>query len=131
MLTTNFKTAMDPEKLKEGYKRVLSSLYDVNLKNYFARCNTLLDQLNPSDQFQHRIRRDEIQTFFASLLRQSFTRYGYQYIKFLLRNVVKHRKMFADAVSLGVMGEHFHTITQEMLKIDVVATTLEVTVLLF
>ena len=127
LLTTNFKTAMDPEKLKDGYKRVLSSLYDDNLSNYFARCNTHLDRLEPADQYQHRIRRDQIRTFFASLMRQPFTRYGYQYVKFLLRNFARHRKTFSEAVTLAVMGEHFHTITQEMLKIDVVTTTLEQT----
>jgi hypothetical protein len=127
MLTTNFKTIMDPEKLREGYKRMLATLYDANLKNYFARCNKLLDQLPHSAGARRRIRRDEIRAFAASLLRQPFTRYGFQYVKFLLRNGVKHRHTFAEAVTLGVMGQHFHTITQEMLKIDQVNSTLQQT----
>jgi len=124
-LSTNFRTRMNSKALREGYTRLLDTIYDYNLKNYFARCNKLLDSIGPSDHFQRAIHFKEVRTFFASLLRQPFTPYGYQYLKFLFRNLIKHRKTFAEAVTYGVIGHHFYTITQEMIKIDRITATLE------
>ncbi len=47
-ITLNFETEMDREVLIEGYKRVLTTLYDPTLKNYFERCWTLLRNLTSS-----------------------------------------------------------------------------------
>ncbi|WP_419858289.1 DUF4070 domain-containing protein [Candidatus Palauibacter irciniicola] len=43
----NFKPQMDPATLVEGYLRVIGTIYDSTLENYFDRCLTLLDHLNP------------------------------------------------------------------------------------
>lgn len=124
-LSTNFRTRMNSQALREGYRRLLETIYDYNLKNYFARCNKLLDTLGPSDHFQRAIHFNEVRTLFASLLRQPFTPYGYQYLKFIVRNLIKHRRTFAEAVTFSVIGHHFHTITQEMIRIDRISAALE------
>ena len=38
-------------KVAEGYKRVLRTLYDPTLRNYFERCRRLLDRLGPTPRF--------------------------------------------------------------------------------
>lgn len=124
-MATNFITLMDSSTLKEGYKKVLGAIYDSNLKNYFNRCSTLLDSIKKSDHFQREIRFDEIRILFKSLFRQPFTAYGFQYIKFLLRNLLRHRDTIAEAIRFGIIGHHFHTITQETLKIEKVASDLD------
>ena len=43
----NFKPQMDAKMLVEGYLRVIRTIYDSTLENYFDRCLTLLDHLNP------------------------------------------------------------------------------------
>ena len=43
----NFKPQMDPGTLVEGYLRVIGTIYDSTLENYFDRCLTLLNHLQP------------------------------------------------------------------------------------
>jgi hypothetical protein len=124
-METNFIPLMDPAKLKEGYKKVLGAIYDYNLKNYFDRCNKLLDSIKPFKNFQRRIRFEEILMLFKSVFYQPFTAYGFQYIKFVLRNGLQHRDTFAETIRFCIIGHHFHTITQETLKIEKVASDLD------
>jgi len=115
-LTTNFKTRLNADILKESYKKVLSTIYDSNLKNYFGRCNVMLDNLGSTAHQGHGVSLSEIRMLWKSLKRQPFTTYGFQYLKFLVHNLVKKTGRFPDAVKLAIVGHHFHTITQAMLK---------------
>ncbi len=124
-LSTNFITRMDDRKLRDGYKTILAHIYDFRLKNYFERCNRMLDSIEHRDFFQRQIRFPEISAFLTSLLRQPFTPYGAQYLKFLCRNLFKHRDVFAEVVTLGIVGHHFHTITHETLKVEKISTVLD------
>jgi len=125
VLSTNFKTVMDGDRLKEGYKKILANIYDFRLKKYFERCNRLFDNMEYTEYFQRQIKLQEVKIFIKSLLRQPFTPYGWQYLKFLGRNFLKHREVFGEAVSMGITGHHFHTITQETLKKEKTASILE------
>lgn len=124
-LTTNFLTKIDPYLLKEGYKKVLDFLYGKRLKNYFARCSQLFDTLGESPFLQHSVSLRDIKTLIHSFILQSCSRYGYQYLKFMLRNFFKHRRHFAAAVRMSIEGHHFYIITRETLKMDKLATLLE------
>ena len=125
VLSTNFRTVMDSERLKDGYKKILANIYDYRLKKYFERCNRLFDNMTYTSYFQRKIRLEEIKIFLKSILRQPFTPYGWEYLKFLGRNFVKHREIFGEAVSMSITGHHFHTITQETLKKEKIASILE------
>jgi len=124
-METNFIPLMDTKTLKEGYKKVLGAIYDRNLKNYFNRCSTLLNSIKPFEYFQRTIHFDEIMMFFKSIFRQPFTAYGFQYVKFVLKNMFQHPDKFAEAIRFCIIGHHFHVITQETLKIENVASDLE------
>jgi hypothetical protein len=124
-MDTNFITRMDRETLKNGYGKVLETLYDNNLKNYFTRCSTCLDHLGENKLYNRKIYWGEIQTIFKSILKQTFTPYGYQYWKFLIRNLVKHPKKFSEFMRMAIQGHHFRMITQELLKIEQVTSALE------
>jgi radical SAM superfamily enzyme YgiQ (UPF0313 family) len=117
-ISTNVVTVMDPETLKNGYNYVLSKVYDKTMKNYFQRCSLLLDNLKTTSYTQRKIRVHEIRAFFMSLLTQPFKPYGIQYIKFIIRNLRKNPKLFAEAITHSIMGHHFYTITRQMLKAD-------------
>jgi radical SAM superfamily enzyme YgiQ (UPF0313 family) len=114
-LTANFKTKMSKLELKEGYKKILSTIYDKNLKNYFERCSRLLDNVGKPRLFPRKIQFHELGIALHSLLRQPFTPYGFQYVKFITRNLVKNWSNFPEAVRYAIMGHHFHAITQEVL----------------
>jgi radical SAM superfamily enzyme YgiQ (UPF0313 family) len=124
-MDTNFITQMGREKLKNGYGKVLETLYDYNLKNYFTRCSTCLDHLGENKLYNRKIYWGEIRTAFKSILKQTFTPYGYQYWKFLIRNIAKHPKKFSEFMRMAIQGHHFRMITQELLKIEQVSSTLE------
>ncbi|MDY6906012.1 MAG: B12-binding domain-containing radical SAM protein [Thermodesulfobacteriota bacterium] len=124
-MTTNFQTVMDPRQLKEGYKKVLSTIYDRQLKNYFARCNMLLDNLQGTGFKQRTVRFDEIKSLLKSIFFQPFRPYGRQYIRFVLRNLFKHPDMFAEVITHAIMGHHFYIITQETIKADKAISILE------
>ncbi|MDH3344376.1 MAG: DUF4070 domain-containing protein, partial [Desulfobacteraceae bacterium] len=124
-MTTNFKTVMDTERLKEGYKKILAGIYDFNLKNYFERCSRFLDNLEYTDYFQRKIYFNEVKILFKSIYWQLFTPYGFQYLKFVFRSMIKHPNIFGEAISLSIVGHHFHTITQQTLKTEKIALILD------
>ncbi|MFO7560499.1 MAG: B12-binding domain-containing radical SAM protein [Desulfobacterales bacterium] len=124
-LTANFITKMNEETLKQGYEKILSSIYDSNLKNYFTRCNRLMDRLGDVTHFQRKIGLSEMLMLFKSLVYQPFTSYGYQYLKFVSQNLFRHFNIFGEVIRYAIIGHHFHTITQETLKIERVSSNLD------
>jgi radical SAM superfamily enzyme YgiQ (UPF0313 family) len=124
-MTTNFKTVMDAERLKDGYKKILVCLYDFNLKNYFERCSHFFDNIEYTDYFQRKIHFNEVKILFKSICWQLFTPYGFQYLKFVFRSMIKHPNIFGEAISLSIVGHHFHTITQQTLKTEKIALILD------
>jgi radical SAM superfamily enzyme YgiQ (UPF0313 family) len=124
-LITNFQTIMDSEKLSEGYKKILSHIYDSRLKYYFERCNSLFDRMEYREFFQRKIQWEEIKFFFKSIFRQPFTPYGLQYLMFVFRNFFKHRDIFGEVITFSIVGHHFHKITQQTLKIDRISNALD------
>ncbi len=124
-MTTNFKTKMDPHLVREGYKQILAFLYDFRMKNYFARCSDFLDTIEYRDYFQRKIGFKEVKIFLKSLFRQPFTPYGFQYIKYLVRNLFKNKDLFGEAVTLSICGHHYHKITRQALKREKVESQLD------
>ncbi|MEJ2657206.1 MAG: radical SAM protein [Desulfobacterales bacterium] len=124
-MTINFKTVMDPRRLRDGYNKILTYIYDFNLKNYFDRCSRFLDNIEYTDHYQRKIHFREVKIFFRSIFWQPFTPYGIQYLKFIFRNMVKHPGIFGEAVTLSISGHHFHTITQQTLKTERIALILD------
>jgi len=76
-------------------------------------------------QFGRKVHLWELGVLIKSLLRQTIAPYGYQYIRFLLRNLTRHPRVFTEAVKLAVVGHHFHVITREMIKAEGVASYLD------
>ena len=124
-MSTNFQTKMGDENLASTYKKILTTIYDRNLKNYFERCSQLLDNIGNAPFFQRKITFHEFKSFLKSLCVQSFTPYGIQYFKFLIRNLLKNRPTFGEAVRFAVIGHHFHIITRESLKTEKIVSELE------
>ena len=116
-LETNFITHMDEIQLIEGYRKVLATIYDNRLKSYFDRCNRLLDNIGEQPLFNRKVHWKEIKMGIKSLACQPFTSYGYQYLKFLGHNLLKKNKNFAEAVRMGILGHHLHTITRQTLNL--------------
>jgi hypothetical protein len=53
-----------------------------------------------------------------SLFRQSFSFYGYHYLRYLIQVLRIDTSLFAHGVTLAVRGHHFIRITREILRAD-------------
>jgi hypothetical protein len=106
---------MPPDRLADGYGRVLGTLYDPTLRNYFDRCRRLLDRLGSNPRFTRPVVAREIRALFRSLRTTVSKRYGREYLRFLLWCARRHPFKFPEAVRLGIQGFHFEGITREAL----------------
>ena len=112
----NFIPKMDMTKLIEGYKYVLSEIYKP--RQYFNRCLVLLKTLTSNRGAKRRIRRPELRALFLSLIRQTFSFYGFHYVKFVGKVLLTKPTSFQQAITLAVKGHHFMKITRETLAVD-------------
>jgi len=117
-VSLNFRTEMDHEVLIQGYKRVLSTLYDPGLKNYFGRCLTMLQRVKSRSHVTPKIGKAEWMALAKSLKRQLLSRQGPAYLKFLLAVVKEKPRVFSDAVRLAILGYHFEKTTSQQIAVD-------------
>lgn len=114
----NFKTEMDKQTLIDGYKRVLSTLYDPTLKNYFERCLSMFKHLKPVKHGSHSLGITELTALIKSIKRQLFSKQGPAYFRYLMKVIADHPKMFVPAVTLAIHGYHFEKITSQTVAVD-------------
>ena len=117
-VTLNFNPELPREHLITEYRRVVSTLYDPTLKNYFERCLTMLKHLKPTDHTARKVRKTELMALAKSVRRQLFSRQGPAYARFLARVVKDHLPLFPEAVRLAIMGYHFEKITRQTVAVD-------------
>ena len=117
-MTLNFVPEMPREKLIEEYRRVISTLYDPTLKNYFARCYKLLEHMPYTSHNVRSIQKEEVRAFFRSIQLQIFSKQGLEYTKFLVKVLKNHRRMFPEAVRLAIMGYHLEKITRHTVAVE-------------
>jgi radical SAM superfamily enzyme YgiQ (UPF0313 family) len=116
----NFVTRMPADRLAEGYKRVMHTLYDPSLRNYFGRCRRLFDRLGPNPQFTRPVVAREVRALLRSLRTIVSRRYGRQYLRFLLWCLRHHATRFPEAVRLALQGFHFEEITRQALACNAI-----------
>lgn len=110
----NFMPRLERDTLIAGDKRVLSTLYDPTLTNYFERCWTLIQHLSPARYRVRQVGRREVSAFLKSLWRQLLSPQGAAYARFLTK-VLRHRpQMFPEAIRLAIEGYHFEKVTRQV-----------------
>jgi radical SAM superfamily enzyme YgiQ (UPF0313 family) len=115
----NFIPQLDHKVLLAGYKRVLRTLYQPSLRNYFARCYTYLDnwkQRNLSQDSGFEMR--DLRAILKSVKRQVFSRQGPAYLKFMAKVIFNFPGKFGDAVRLAIIGYHYERVTRQQLMTD-------------
>ncbi|MFW5729968.1 MAG: B12-binding domain-containing radical SAM protein, partial [Spirochaetota bacterium] len=114
----NFETMLPESLLEEGYRYVLSRVYDP--RRYFDRAYRFL-KMHPRKEVEHAsqakepIKWDQIAAFGRSLLFQTFSRYGFWYVWYLIRAVAVRPNRIVRAVTLAVQGHHYFVITRQTL----------------
>jgi radical SAM superfamily enzyme YgiQ (UPF0313 family) len=117
-INLNFETEMDRLTLIQGYKRVLSTIYDPTLGNYFERCLTMFKNRGAAESSVPRVGKKELMALAKSFKRQLFSRQGPAYFRFLLKVLKDHPNMFPEAVRFAVLGYHFEKVTRQQIAID-------------
>lgn len=113
----NFKPEMDAQTLIEGYRRVLTTIYDPTLENYFRRCLTMLEHVKPTPHLVKPVGKHELMAIVKSLRRQLFSRQGPAYLKFIAKVIRDRPRMLPEAIHLAVMGYHFEKVTSQQIAI--------------
>ena len=114
----NFEPQMDPETLFEGYRRVITTLYDPTLENYFKRCLTLFEHLEP---VSHLLKPTGKSALFGSMMfvRQRLSaRQVPVYMDFIGKVSKRHPRMLEEAIRLAAMGYHFEKTTRQQIAIE-------------
>src|SRR5262249_51196147 len=108
--TLNFRPQLERETLIAGYKRVLATLYDPTLSNYFDRCWVLIQHLPPVQYRVRRVGSRDIRAFLKTLWRQLLSRQGIAYTRFLSRVLRYRPRMFPEAIRFAIEGYHFEKV---------------------
>ena len=116
-MSLNFKTEINYRTLIEGYKRVLTTLYDPALENYFSRCLTLFRHLKPVRHLRKPRSRNEIDAAFMGVRRRLSARQVPAYSKFIGKVSKEYPRMLPDAIYLAAMGYHFEQISRQQVAI--------------
>ena len=129
-ITLNFETEMDRQTLVDGYKRVLSTLYDPTLKNYFNRCLKLFKRYPDRGRTLNgyrwgKIRKVELKAVLGSFRRQLFSQQGPAYLRFILKVLKNYPSLFPEAIRLAIMGYHFEKTTSQQIAVDDFKNSLE------
>lgn len=104
----NFEPVLDRETLVNGYRRLVQELYEP--RQYYRRIANFLREYRPP-RSRARLRRPDVHAFFRSLWTLGLASPGrLQYWTFLARTLTRHRRAFAEAVELAIMGYHFRTV---------------------
>jgi radical SAM superfamily enzyme YgiQ (UPF0313 family) len=117
----NFVPEMPEALLKAGYKRVLNTIYDRRLQQYFARCWTLvqnLDRRRAPTPMSTPLHIPELLRFAVASLRQLVSPQGPAYVQFLSRVMTRHPAMLREAFALAAKGYHLRTITEQITAVD-------------
>jgi radical SAM superfamily enzyme YgiQ (UPF0313 family) len=111
--TINFVPIMDKNKLINGYRNIVRTIYS---PRYFYRrvCNFL-------EHYQPRrsgvVQRHDIKAFFKSIFYLGIVGNGvsqWYYWKMLGKSILFHRSLFPDAVKLMVFGYHFRKVAKKL-----------------
>ena len=117
----NFVSEMPEEVLNAGYKRVLNTIYDRRLAEYFARCWTLVQHLDRSrapTPMSTPLRPSEMLRFAVASLKQLVSPQGPAYLQFLSRVITRHPAMLREALGLAAKGYHLRKITEQITAVD-------------
>jgi radical SAM superfamily enzyme YgiQ (UPF0313 family) len=113
-LELNFIPVMDRKKLFEGYLCVIRKIFSPG--EYFVRSLTFFSRIPLTRPAGRKLAPYDLAALARSLIRQSFSSYGFYYLLFLFRALFTNPRNFSLAVNIAIKGHHLFTITHLTLK---------------
>lgn len=109
----NFQPKMGQQKLIEGYKRILATIY--SQKSYYQRINTFIKNYRPT--VRSRITREDLRAFFLSLWRIGFvSRQSFLYWKLIIKTFLTKHKALPVVVELTIVGLHYEKVANSVIN---------------
>ena len=109
----NFKPQMDPGTLVEGYLRVISTIYDPTLENYFDRCLIMLDNLNPVPHIYKPVSRQVLYAGIMAIRRRLKPTQLPAFSRYIAKVAKDHPRFLPLAIRLAGMGHHCEKFTRQ------------------
>lgn len=107
----NFVPKMKKEKLTQGYKKIISTIYSP--KYYYQRIDTFIKDYNPT--VRSKITKDDLKTFLKSLWKVGVLSSEKRlYWRLLFKTLFVKRRALAAAIDLVVWGQHFQKVAQRV-----------------
>ncbi len=113
--TINFIPKMDKEKLINGYRKIIRTIY--SHRYFYQRVCRFLEQYQP--RRKRHIKGYEIKAFLKSILYLGIIGNGlsqWYYWRTLSKSMISYRKSFPDAVALIVYGHHFRKVAKKICR---------------
>jgi len=89
------------------------------------RSLNLLRNLPARKSSYRKLHGSHLRALLRSLVLQTFSSYGFQYVKFLIRSVIVNFRLFPEAIGISVKGHHLFTITEDIHRADIFAVMLD------
>ena len=106
-MSLNFKTQMDTNTLVEGYLRVLGTIHDSTLENYFERCLTLLKNLKPVPHLHKPVSEHDLFADMMVIRRRLEPAQLPAYSRFMAKVSRDHPRFLPLALYLAGSGYHY------------------------
>jgi Domain of unknown function (DUF4070) len=108
-LDLNFVPRMDSAKLIEGYKKIVTTIYES--KHYYQTVLDFLSHYKP--RIRQKLNVEDLVAFANSIIKQGIRGEDRrEYWKFLYQAYRTNRQAFSEAVTLAIMGYHFQKVTE-------------------
>lgn len=125
----NFKPQMNSKTLIEGWRRVLSTIYDPTLEKYFKRCLTLFEHLKPNPHLLKPVNQHVLAGEVIAIRRRLSAKQVSAYTQFIAKVSKERPRMLPEAITLAAMGYHFEKVSRQQIEIydfkEFLATELE------
>jgi len=107
---TNIQPKMDLTVLKDGYRKILDSIYSA--KGFYERVRTFLQDYNPARR-PVTLQWQEISALFSSMFRIGIrSKERKHYWKLFFWTLFKHPKKFPLAITFAIYGYHFRKVNE-------------------
>ena len=104
---------MDPGTLVEGYLRVVGTIYDSTLENYFERCLTLLENLNPIPHIYKPVSKHLLYLSIMGIRRRLTADQLPVFSRYIARVSRELPRLLPLAIRLAAMGYHCEKLTRQ------------------
>ncbi|MYC86720.1 MAG: DUF4070 domain-containing protein [Gemmatimonadales bacterium] len=109
----NFRPQMNPATLVEGYLRVIGTIYDSTLENYFERCLTLLKHLNPVPHIHKPVSEHALYAGIMGIRRRLTADQLPAFSRYVAKVSKDHPRMMPLAIRLAATGHHCEKFTRQ------------------